>query len=102
MRVNINPLIEFFCTRTDLAAKTKSMGLRADPAFGEGRRAGALFFARHQDYFIVTQSSQPLPGLDTVKTNYLDKKLFSHLLGLAKNAAPRHERQLIKPPGRYA
>ena len=82
MRVNINPLIEFFCTRTDLAAKTKSMGLRADPAFGEGRRAGALFFARHQDYFIVTQNSHPSPGLGTVKTIYRDQRLIVHLPGL--------------------
>jgi len=40
-------------------------------------------------------------GLGTVKTNYRDKKLFSRLPGLAKNAAPRRRRQLIKPPGRY-
>src|SRR5664280_671514 len=32
------------------------------------RRSGALFFARHLDYFIVTQNSHPSPGLDTVKT----------------------------------
>ena len=38
------------------------------------RRAGALFFARHLDYFIVTQSLQPSPGLGTVKTIYRDKK----------------------------
>ena len=31
-----------------------------------GHRAGALFFARHLDYFIVTQNSQSLPGLGTV------------------------------------
>jgi hypothetical protein len=31
-----------------------------------GRHAGALFFARHLDYFIVTQNSQLLPGLVTV------------------------------------
>jgi len=30
MRVNINPLIKFCCTRTDPAAETKSMGLSAD------------------------------------------------------------------------
>jgi hypothetical protein len=30
------------------------MGLSADPAFGEGRRSGALFFAYHLDYFIMT------------------------------------------------
>ena len=33
-----------------------------------GRRAGALFFACHLDYFIVTQNSLPSPGLGTVKT----------------------------------
>jgi hypothetical protein len=59
-----------------------------------------LFFARHLDYFIVTQSSQSLPGLGTVKTIYRDPKLIVHLPGLAKNAAPRHRRHLIKPPGR--
>jgi len=42
-----------------------------------GRRAGALFFARHLDNFIVTQNSQPSPGLGTIKTNYRDKKLSS-------------------------
>jgi hypothetical protein len=30
MRVNINPLIKFCCTRTDPAAETKSIGLSAD------------------------------------------------------------------------
>ena len=59
-----------------------------------GRRSGALFFARHLDNFIVTQSSQPSPGLGTVKTIYRDPKLIVHLPGLAKNAAPRHGRQL--------
>jgi len=29
---------------------------------------GALFFARHLDYFIVTQNLHPSPGLGTVKT----------------------------------
>ena len=59
-----------------------------------GRRAGALFFARHLDYFIVTQNSHPLPGLGTVKTIYRDPRLIVHLPGPdsyreAKNAAPR-------------
>ena len=49
-----NQLIKFCCTRTDPAAETESIGLQADPAFGEGRRAGALFFARHLDNFIAT------------------------------------------------
>ena len=43
---------------------------------------GALFFARHLDYFIVTQNFQPLPGLGTVKTIYHDPKLIVHLSGL--------------------
>jgi hypothetical protein len=60
-----------------------------------------LFFARHLDYFIVTQNSHPSPGLGTVKTIYRDPKLIVRLPGLAKNAAPRRGRQLIKPPGRY-
>jgi hypothetical protein len=65
MRVKLSQLIKYCGTRTNPAAETKSMGLSADPAFGEGRRAGALFFARHLDYFIVTQNSQSLPGLGT-------------------------------------
>jgi len=50
--------------------------------------------------FILTPNSDPLPGLGTVKTIYRDSRLIVHLPGLAKNAAPRHGRQLIKPPGR--
>ena len=54
MRVNINPLIISCGTRTDPAAETKSIGLPADHAFGDGRRTGAMFFARHLDCFIMT------------------------------------------------
>ena len=59
MRVNINPLIKSCGTRPDSyrdvpAAETKFIGLQAAPAFGKGRRAGALFFARHLDSFVVT------------------------------------------------
>ena len=69
---------------------------------------GALFFARHLDYFIVTQNSQPSPGLGTVTQLHRDPWLLCHLPGLAKNEAPRPfatalgrlRRQLIKPPGR--
>ena len=100
MRANSFQLIKFCCTRTDPAAETKSIGLQADPAFGEGRRAGALFFARHLDCFIMTQNSHPSPGLGTVKTVYRDQTTPVHLPGLAKNNAPRHRRHLIKPPGR--
>ena len=77
MREKFDQLIKSCDTLTDPAAKTKSIGLPADPAFGEGRRSGALFFARHLDNFIVTQNSQPSPGLGTVKTNYGDSKLIS-------------------------
>jgi hypothetical protein len=81
-------------------------------------RAG--FFARHLDYFIVTQNSHPSPGLGTVTTIYRDPKLIATYrdwparttetnphpglmtrpVGRAKNAAPRRRCQLIKPPGR--
>jgi hypothetical protein len=77
MRANSIQLIKFCCTRTDPAAETKSIGLPADPAFGEGRRTGALFFARHLDYFIVTQNSNSSSGLGIGKTIYRDKKLSS-------------------------
>jgi hypothetical protein len=48
----------------------------------------------HLDNFIMTQNSQPSPGLVIVKTIYRDPKLIVHLPGLAKNAAPRRGRQL--------
>jgi hypothetical protein len=63
MREEFKPLIKSFANWTDTATETKSIGLQADPAFGEGRRTGALFFARQLDCFIVTQNSQSLPGL---------------------------------------
>jgi hypothetical protein len=78
MRVDSFQLIKFCCTLTDPAAETKSIGLQADPAFGEGRRAGALFFARHLDYSIVTHNSHPSPGLGTVKT--VSSRLETHRL----------------------
>ena len=40
-----------------------------------GRRSGALFFARHRDYFIMTRNSQPLPGLGTLAQLHRDPKL---------------------------
>ena len=100
MRVNSFQLIKFCDTRTDPAAETKSIGLPADlPAGRQARWCFAClpagrFFARHLDYFIMTQNSQSLPGLGTVKTNYRDPRLIVHLPGLAKNAAPRRGRQL--------
>jgi hypothetical protein len=49
---------------------------------------------------LQVQNSHPSPGLGTVKTIYCDQTTLVHLPGLAKNAAPRHGRQLTKPPGR--
>ena len=75
-----------------------------DSFFGlAGRRAGALFFARHLDYFIVTRNFTAIyPDLVPFRQFHRDPKLYSHLPGLAKNTAPRHRRHLIKPPGRYS
>jgi hypothetical protein len=50
-----------FLNWTNPATETKSMWVG-------GRRAGALFFARRLDYFIMTNNSQSLPGLGTIKT----------------------------------
>jgi hypothetical protein len=87
MRVNINPLIKSCATRTVPATETRSIGLQADALV-------PCFFARHLDYYIVTRNSHPSPGLGTVKTTYRDQTIPVHLPGLAKNAAPRHGRQL--------
>ena len=73
-----------------------------------GRRSGALFFARHLDYCIVTRYWQPLPGLVTVTQLHRDPKLIAFYQDWQKTrhrdapleggAGPRHQ---IKPPGRY-
>jgi hypothetical protein len=47
MRANSFQRIKFCCTRTDPAAKTKSIGLQADALV-------VMVFARHLDNFIVT------------------------------------------------
>jgi hypothetical protein len=54
MRENINPLFKILPPGLFRTSGTESMGLSADPAFGEGRRSSALFFACHLDYFIMT------------------------------------------------
>jgi hypothetical protein len=48
IREEFNPLIKTCVTRTNPATETKSIGLQAN--------VGALFFARHIDYFIMTQN----------------------------------------------
>ena len=73
MRVNSSQLIKYCGTRTDPAGDKVNRAA--------GRRAGALFFARHLDYFIVTQNSQSLPGLGTVKTTYRVQTTPIHLPG---------------------
>ena len=94
MRENSQPFINL-CAPRQFRLPGQSLRRAA------GQRASALFFARHLDYFIVTQNSHPSPGLGTVKTIYHDPILIVHLPGLAKNTSPRRRRHLIKPPGRY-
>jgi len=48
MRVTFGPFIRYCGTRT-VSFPGQHLGLA-------GRRAGALFFARHQDYFIMTRN----------------------------------------------
>jgi hypothetical protein len=97
MREKFTPFINFSAPR-QFRLPGQTVGLA-------GRRAGASFFARHLDYFTVTRNSQPLPGLVTVTQLHRDPRLRNHLpvpiaIGMAKNAALRRRRHLIKPPGR--
>jgi hypothetical protein len=93
MREKFEPFINFTAPRQ---FRLPGQSLRR----AAGRRAGAVFFARHLDYFAVTRNSQPLPGLGTLTQLRRDPWLRSRLPGLAKNSAPRRRRHLIKPPGR--
>jgi hypothetical protein len=78
MRVNFQQLIKSCGTRTVPTAETKSIGLQADPAFGEGRRSGALFFACHLDYFILTTNFTSIyRDLVLFRQFHHDKKLSS-------------------------
>jgi len=45
MRLNSSQLIKPCGTLTASSPGTESVGLRADPAFGEGRRTGVMVFA---------------------------------------------------------
>jgi hypothetical protein len=92
MREESNPLIKSCCIRPDSyrdvpATETNSIGLRSDPAFSEGRRAGAMFFARHLDYSITTQNSHPSPRLGTVKTASSCARTLQPSAGTSKNHA---------------
>jgi len=58
MREKFLPFIEFTAPRL---FRLPGQSLRR----AAGHRAGVTFFARHLDYFIVTQNSQPLPRLGT-------------------------------------
>jgi hypothetical protein len=59
MREKFMPFIEFTAPRL---FRLPGQSLRR----AAGHRAGATFFAHHLDYFVMTRSSQPLPGLGTV------------------------------------
>jgi len=61
MRENVQPALQVSTTGTISYFRDKVN--RA-----AGRRAGASFFARRLDYFIMTKNSQSLPGLGAVKT----------------------------------
>jgi len=103
MRVNINSPIKFCYTRTDPAAETKSIGCSPSPAAmanKAGRRASALFFARHLDCFIMTwQLSSIYRDLVHLDNFIVTRQLQSIYQDWQKNAAPRHGRQLIKTAG---
>jgi hypothetical protein len=95
MVFNSAQLIKSCGTETHPAVETESIGLPADAQL-------AAFFARHLDYFILTQNSHPSPGLDTIKIIYHDQTTPVHLPGLAKNSPTRAAvGNSIKPPGRY-
>ena len=87
MRVNINPLIKFYCTLTDLAAETTSIGLPADalvPCFLLVIWTVLSWPKTHTHHSDLVPSGQ----------FHHDQQVRVHLPGLAKNAAPRHGRQL--------
>ena len=91
MREKFNPFIRFRATRPDSyrdvpAAATKSIGLAADPAFGEGRHTGVMVFANPSRLFLrdpklailtrtwylgtissCTRTFQPSPGPDSYR-----------------------------------
>ena len=56
MRVNINPLIKFCCTRTDPAAETKSIGLPA------GALAVMVFASPLRQFYRDVTTRGRLPG----------------------------------------
>ena len=90
MREKFNPLIKSCANWTVFTAETKSIGLPADTAFGEGRWPGALLFARLLDYLIMTQNlTSVYRDLEPSRLFYRDSRLNVHLPVLTKNAAPR-------------
>jgi hypothetical protein len=73
-----------------------------DSIFGlAGRRAGALFFARHLDCFIMTRNFTAVYR-DLVPFNNftLTSNYSATYRDWQKTTAPRRRRHLIKPPGR--
>jgi hypothetical protein len=113
MLVNSVPFIKYFGTQTVSSPGTAYLVWRADPAFGEGRRAGALFFARHRDYFIVTRNFTAIYRDWCRLDNFIVTRNLLPSIGTGKKQVTatllrqladlgRLRRQLIKPPGRYS
>jgi hypothetical protein len=76
MRDNFLPFIKFTAPRL---FRLPGQSLRR----AAGHRAGASFFARYLDYFIVTRNSQPLPGLVSLTQLHRDPN-FVPITGTGK------------------
>jgi len=80
IRANSFQLIKFCCTRTDPAAKTKSIGLQANALV-------VMVFARRLDRFIVTLQIIQFIGTTPSGQLYLDPKRSSTYRDFAKTHA---------------
>ena len=81
MRVSLNPLIKLFCTMTDPAAETKSIGLLADALL-------SWFLHRHLDNFIMTGQILPIYRDYTVKTVPSGRKSSRPSIGTLQKRMP--------------
>jgi len=94
MRENIHPFIKSCGIRTVSSPRTASLALSADALV-------PCFLLTVGTISSWPKTPNPYPDLVPSGQFHHDQWVFVHLPGLAKNAAPRHGRQLIKPPGRY-
>jgi len=98
-----NQLIKFCSTRTDPAAKTKSIGLQSD--LPTGRQALELSWFLHATLTILSwhDKSYPLIGTTPSGQFYRDTKFSPTYRDFAKtHANPDTDGNSIKPPGRYS